>query len=224
MVFDSSDSVYRRRFAKGITLMRCVYVVFGETGEFADRQEWIVAIFTDAHDAIRHAQKAQARADEIKVCNVCNKDWVVCYCDEKPANEYDRRCVVDYTGTDYDFYPTALFDDGQEYSKQATAPEWKLWLDDQSFDLEVPERKPPKDFFPAESTKRALHMVDEYGLPSFIDFDHDLGGDDKATNFLRELIYKYPDGPVPEYRIHSANPVGAANIQSLMESWKKTCA
>lgn len=71
-------------------------------------------------------------------------------------------------------------------------------------------------------------MVDEFGPPEFIDFDHDLGElepgfEDKAMRFLKWLEGAYPyaiDGL--DYRIHSANPEGAKNIQAFMDSWRRS--
>lgn len=61
-------------------------------------------------------------------------------------------------------------------------------------------------------------------MPSFISFDHDLGGDDTTMVFLRRLTDEEWDGvsPPPDYTIHSANPVGAQNIRSFMESWRRS--
>jgi hypothetical protein len=105
---------------------------------------------------------------------------------------------------------------------------WKLWLDDQSFDYDAPERKAPDGFIPAVNSEQAKALVFEFGMPDFIDFDHDLGIDrdgeeDTAMKFLRwlESIYNLPYNNPPGYMIHSANGEGAKNIQSFMESWKK---
>jgi hypothetical protein len=42
--------------------------------------------------------------------------------------------------------------------------------------------------------------------------------------FLRRLVNELWDGKEtpPQYRVHSANPVGSENIKSFMESWKKS--
>lgn len=102
---------------------------------------------------------------------------------------------------------------------------WKLWLDDQAFDPEVPARHAPEGFRPAASSREALLYCVHFGFPDFVDFDHDLGGDDTAMVFLNELSRSdvFDRGiPAPfEYRVHSANPVGAANIVSFMETWAK---
>lgn len=101
---------------------------------------------------------------------------------------------------------------------------WKLYLDDQIFDKETPNRWVLEGYIGASSSDEAKKLVEEKGLPIMIDFDHDLGGDDKATNFLNWLKYWALDRgltEIPQYKIHSANPVGKNNLISLMESWRK---
>ena len=74
------------------------------------------------------------------------------------------------------------------------------------------------------SSVEAIQVVSELGFPSFISFDHDLGGEDTSMVFLRRLVNEVWDGKEspPNYQIHSANPVGAENILAFMESWKKS--
>lgn len=99
---------------------------------------------------------------------------------------------------------------------------WKLWLDDQILDPETPARHTPEGFLGAKSTEEARAIALLRGPPSFMDLDHDLGGDDTAMAFLRWLTYEYPEGPVPQYRVHSQNPIGIQNIISYMESWRRS--
>lgn len=106
---------------------------------------------------------------------------------------------------------------------------WKLWLDDQISDPETPARHTPEGWTGADSSDSAITLVRALGLPSHIDFDHDLGyfpgttENDTAMLFLRWIEYsEHIDGDVPEYAIHSANPEGSKNIVSFMESWKKS--
>jgi hypothetical protein len=98
---------------------------------------------------------------------------------------------------------------------------WKLWLDDQSF--EVKEREAPAGFLPATSIAEAKSFINVLGLPEFMDLDHDLGKNETTMDFLKWLVEKYPDGPVPEYDVHSANPIGKLNIHSFLKSWKRVC-
>ncbi len=100
---------------------------------------------------------------------------------------------------------------------------WQLHLDDQWDDPEVPFRRPDKDFVPAKSTGEAIVLIEGKGqLPSFISFDHDLGGDDNSIMLINWMINNYYSHKVPDYTVHSANPVGKENIISKMESWRKS--
>ena len=55
---------------------------------------------------------------------------------------------------------------------------------------------------------------------TFISFDHDLGidldGHDVAT-FIEQMVYEKKI-PMPKWNIHSANPVGEAEIAAAMKS------
>lgn len=95
---------------------------------------------------------------------------------------------------------------------------YSLWLDD--------ERDPAKfcdadqhEIVWAKSSAEALEIVEAYGPPEFLYLDHDLGGDDTSIVFLRKFCLT---NAFVEYRVHSANPVGAANIKSFMESWRRS--
>lgn len=92
----------------------------------------------------------------------------------------------------------------------------KLFLDD--------IRSPPDDSWTVvRSFQEFRNYILNNKMPDLISFDHDLGADD--------------DGPLPtgmdcakwlvkegflinDFLVHSANPVGRANIMSLMNQWK----
>jgi hypothetical protein len=113
-------------------------------------------------------------------------------------------------------------------------PKWRLWIDDQALDLETPARhcSPNNDdefqWEVATSSAEAIKLVEAYGyLPKFIDFDHDLGlnefgVEDTVKPFCKFIAELFPDSPVPDFNIHSANPDGAAWIRSFMESWRRS--
>lgn len=97
---------------------------------------------------------------------------------------------------------------------------WKLWLDDQLDDPAAPARHTPAGYIGARSSAEARDLVIKYGVPEFMNLDHDLGENDRAMDFLHWLALEFAtEGPVPNYVIHSANPVGSANISSFMNSW-----
>ena len=61
------------------------------------------------------------------------------------------------------------------------------------------------------------------GEVTFISFDHDLGSPECGTGydvakFIEQAAYMDPTWPIPDYVIHSANPVGALNIDRAMKS------
>lgn len=89
----------------------------------------------------------------------------------------------------------------------------------------------------ARTSEEAKKIVLERGMPERMALDHDLGyveveqaGEltfkvDEVPTFLKWLVNEFWNGSdkVPEYTIHSANPVGAQNMRAFMESWKKAC-
>jgi hypothetical protein len=96
----------------------------------------------------------------------------------------------------------------------------KLFLDD--------ERFPAGDEFwlIARSSMEAINTCKLLGCPSFISFDHDLGGDDTAMVFVHWLINYDLDHPgfIPDdfsFEVHSQNPIGKANIEGLLNSYLK---
>jgi hypothetical protein len=109
--------------------------------------------------------------------------------------------------------------------------DWKLWLDDQHDEPDMPFRHPPEGFVPAKTVAEAQTLITINGMPSFIDFDHDLGDGHDAPELIKWMVsfgQDYNDGYneviIPEYNVHSANPAGKLTIISLMETWKKVAA
>ena len=91
----------------------------------------------------------------------------------------------------------------------------QLWLDD---------IRDPKDYGKSEAiwvktAQEAMAILRE-GKVTFISFDHDLGteldGHDVATE-IEQLVH---DGKIamPGWAVHSANPVGEAEITAAMKS------
>jgi hypothetical protein len=106
---------------------------------------------------------------------------------------------------------------------------WKLFLDDQWQDKEMPFRNPPSGFIPAANCAEAIALVYEFGVPEFMDLDHDLGDGKDAMHFLKELeLYnclsyerKECMKSVPAWKVHSMNPVGRDNINAFMKAWAR---
>lgn len=98
---------------------------------------------------------------------------------------------------------------------------WCLFLDDIRSPGDVYEDT--MGWVIARSSLEAIDLVREHGMPGLISLDHDLGGDDTAMHFLKWLAYEYwTEQPVPGAFVHSANPVGAKNLESFMDSWKRS--
>lgn len=111
--------------------------------------------------------------------------------------------------------------------------DYRLWIDDQALDMDVQAfRRPPleeTDWLIAISSKQACSIVQEFGIPYFIEFDHDLGklssGDnDTSMYFLHWISYVFPEAikEIKGWNIHSMNPEGAKNIEAFMNSWRKS--
>lgn len=102
--------------------------------------------------------------------------------------------------------------------------EWKLFIDDERF-----PKKP--DCLIARTSREAQLMVEYYGVPKHIDFDHDLGTDRDGNSitsmeFVRwfedSIVDGYIEFPVGfTFAVHSQNPEGAKNIRSRMEQLVK---
>lgn len=96
-----------------------------------------------------------------------------------------------------------------------------LFLDD----LREP---PPGDWIVVRSSAEAIAWCEAHGAPDHISFDHDLGGDDTGMRLAHWLVNRDLDAnevhqtwlPVHfTYTIHSANPVGRINLDSLLQSY-----
>lgn len=99
---------------------------------------------------------------------------------------------------------------------------WNLFLDDERYPTHV-DPTLDRQWIVARSTEEAIQEVTHRGFPWFMSLDHDLGSNDTTMDFLRWLVWEYGGSVVspPQYQIHSANPVGAKNIEAFMNSWKR---
>lgn len=77
----------------------------------------------------------------------------------------------------------------------------------------------------------AKSWIVEHGIPEFISFDHDLADDDHRTTgyalakwIVDEVLDGHLEFPVNfKYQVHSANPVGRANIAGLLDNFLRFC-
>lgn len=95
---------------------------------------------------------------------------------------------------------------------------YKLFIDD--------ERYPATDdFVIVRSSSEAIEYVRTHGIPTYVSFDHDLGGDDTSRIFVNLLIDHLMDNKLllPKgfnFYVHSQNPIGRDWIQGTMRSVK----
>ncbi len=94
---------------------------------------------------------------------------------------------------------------------------YKLFIDDERFPVN------PKEWCIVRSSLEACAKVQQDGLPSFISFDHDLGGDDTSRKFIYWLIDYLIDNndSFPKdfkFYVHSQNPIGAEWLRATMDS------
>jgi hypothetical protein len=97
---------------------------------------------------------------------------------------------------------------------------YRLFIDD--------EREPPEDghlWVVVRTSREACKTVEERGIPYYISFDHDLGGDDTAMVFVHWLIDFCLDHDLSlqpmGFYVHSQNPTGARNIASLIGNFQE---
>jgi hypothetical protein len=93
---------------------------------------------------------------------------------------------------------------------------YTLFLDD--------ERHPVDDrCVVARDYKEAVAFVEDYGTPSHVQFDHDLGDGPTGYDFAKWLVDRALDGGgFPDtYDVHSQNPIGKTNIMSIMDGYIK---
>jgi hypothetical protein len=77
------------------------------------------------------------------------------------------------------------------------------------------------------SYREAVGAVLYHGAPMLVSFDHDLGEDtETGYDFAKWLVEADLDGRIIlldnfTFTVHSANPVGAENIQKLLDAYLK---
>lgn len=94
----------------------------------------------------------------------------------------------------------------------------RLYIDD--------ERNPPsRKWEVARSLDAVVWYLDNIGTPRYISFDHDLGdGMPTGYDIAHLIVNRVLDGKldlslIKQINVHSANPVGAANIRGLFSSY-----
>lgn len=114
--------------------------------------------------------------------------------------------------------------DGTNWVMMTTSiKKWNLFLDDERWPAEA-GWDGLDNVEIARSSADAEKMVEGWGLPSRISFDHDLGGEDTAFKFMWWLINGHLDekwnlATVTSIQIHSANPEGAKKLIALWDNF-----
>lgn len=90
----------------------------------------------------------------------------------------------------------------------------QLYLDDL--------RPTPKGFDRVYSYEEFVAYLERKGLPEFISFDHDLGEDLSGYDCAKYLVEYCLEHqlPLPDYQVHSQNPIGKENIERLLENFR----
>ena len=101
-----------------------------------------------------------------------------------------------------------------------------------SYSLYLDDIRTPETTFDriVRSYEEAISCIKEYGMPKYISFDHDLGSDETSNelkngyDFTKWLVESSLDGILEfpldfEFNVHSANPIGRNNIQSLLNNY-----
>ncbi len=90
-------------------------------------------------------------------------------------------------------------------------------------------REPKKKYdVICRSTEETLNTMIVKGCPNYISFAHDLGGDDNAMKIVKFMVERDLGNSgnfIPSdfsWNVHSANPVGAANINGYLKSYFKS--
>ncbi len=101
---------------------------------------------------------------------------------------------------------------------------WELFLDDER---ECPVSLKGEDRKIARTVQQAKDLVLQYGPPSMMWLDHDLGMVNGKTSDTMEFLYWFMSQcqtvwgkyPTFDYFVISANPVGLKRIESFMTSY-----
>lgn len=91
---------------------------------------------------------------------------------------------------------------------------------------------PEENWKIARTYEEFIEIINNFGVPTFVALDHDLGpmsyanifdGSEKTGRHCAEYLINYCSNKrqsLPKYTVHSLNPVGAQNIKWLLESYR----
>lgn len=83
-------------------------------------------------------------------------------------------------------------------------------------------RTTPEEFERVYNFEEFTKFIFQNGMPDFISFDHDLGLGKTGFDCAKWLVEYCLDNQVslPQFTVHSQNPVGKENIEKLLENFK----
>jgi hypothetical protein len=110
---------------------------------------------------------------------------------------------------------------------ESMTSDWARILDDERYPVEGVH-----DWRIARNVENALYYIRMHGMPYFMSLDHDLGyGRLSGMDFVKTLVsycqlvsYCHDEGIRPAsftYYVHSTNPVGAENMLSYLDNWRR---
>ena len=125
---------------------------------------------------------------------------------------------------------------------------YKLYLDDIRMPVNTFPLSSNEEWTIVRGYGEFVKIITEKGLPEFVSFDHDLADehyrqsmynpDKHYTKYYTDGTFKEKTGfecakwlteycmnknqKLPEFYVHSANPIGKENINGLLESFKKS--
>ena len=76
-----------------------IYIVFGQSGEYSDAEEWMVKAFREKNQANTLAKNAQKEAE--RLLNRTDYDDAIEYLESLNLNKYDKNCRTVYYGVNY---------------------------------------------------------------------------------------------------------------------------
>lgn len=84
-------------------------------------------------------------------------------------------------------------------------------------------RPTPEGFERVYTYEEFVAFITEKGLPDFISFDHDLGLGKTGYDCAKWLVEYCLDheNSLPEFVVHSQNPVGKENIETLLNNFNR---
>jgi Cyclic-phosphate processing Receiver domain len=100
---------------------------------------------------------------------------------------------------------------------------YSIFLDDERRPDQITWVKLPNTNWEiAKNFDEFIELIKKFGIPKVVSFDHDLGKDKNGYDCAKYLFQYCLDKKIdlPEYHVHSLNPVGTVNIYSLLDQYK----